>query len=1374
MAFTLFKIKPVLTAHIQTIQIMSLRFAFILLICIYSATRANPNQPGGIPGLPYIQNYLPSDHQGHPQSWWIAQSQEGLMYFANNMGVLEFDGVSWRMLSLPDQKRAINVAIDQENNIYTITSDDFGHFIRDSKGKLVYKSLFADIKSSYGDFGWMIDTWATNKGVYFISAKYIFLLNRNGEYQVWRAGKQSFYKSFLVNNKLYVLKSGEGLLVIRDNVLMPLSGTSIFSKDKSLVLFSEDGKSLIIGRENGSFYKYHHNQLAHFFELQGNYHINASFQSIAVLQNGLWALATKQGILLINTEGDVIQILSKEIGLPGSLITGLFLDQDKTLWAVLDNGITRIDTASPYTSFDDKLGINETAIEVIQHQGITYCATTEGLFYLTSQSDKSIFNEVSGLKTAVWDLYSDGEMLLAATTDGLFQIKNKKAYPVKGYTNNAFVIHRSKIDPKIIFIGGSFGLIALKQTQENTWERLGDITISKTADTFFWIYEEHPGRLWASGWAGGLYTLTFDKNCVIHSTDCLLHPSIESYTVSHGLESGQENQMFQVKDHLVFASRNKILKFNQEQNRFQPDMSFMDIPLDSTSLILSLKELQNGQVIICSASPEKCLLGTPDESGKYKWDSNYFFRLANNPIYDIYSNGQVIWMSGASGVAQYDMHKIATKGTNFNTLVRKVSINNDSTLFFGQDLNYSPPVLSYGVNKLRLEYAATTYTDHHSTQFSYWLEGLDDEWSGWTNEIQKDYTHLPEGAYTFHVKAKNVHGAIGSVDTYAFIILPPWYRTIWAYISYVIIFTFLVFGIVKWRSQQLEKDKKKLEDIIQERTAELERKNEQLKELDQMKSRFFANISHEFRTPLTLILGPLEQLLADPDISSADYFRWQVMTKNAKRLQQLINQLLDLSKLESGKLTLHLKKGDIFRFVKAIAASFSSMGQSNKVQYIQNIPEETVFAYFDPDNLEKIISNLLSNAFKFTESYGKVIIEAQASFSSEEIETGSEDGLAENGWLHIQVQDTGRGIKAHHLSKLFDRFYQADDSDTREKEGSGIGLALVKELADLHGGKVEVESEENIGTTFKVILPIGKKYFDQEQLSEELHKSYDSIPTLEEEATVDTPIEHGDKLLPLILIVEDNPDLRNYIKDCLGHDYAYIEGMNGGEGFKKAQKYMPDLIITDLMMPGMGGTAFCKKIKADELLGHIPLIMLTAKSGVGEKVDGLKTGADDYITKPFNVEELRVRVKNLIEQRKMLRDRYQKEIRVLPGNVTVNSMDEQFLKKALEVVEKNMSDPDFGIDHLLEALNTSRTHLHRKLKAITGQSASEFIRTIRLKRAAQLLERDSNVVSQIGYEVGFNDHSYFTKCFKKYFNMSPSEYAAQAKKERSETRGAST
>ncbi|ELR69591.1 hypothetical protein C900_04816 [Fulvivirga imtechensis AK7] len=1355
---------------------MLLRLILIFFTCIYSstATAVISLQPQNTYGLPHIQNYLPADHQGHPQSWWITQSREGLMYFANNMGVLEFDGVSWRTLALPDQKRAINVAIDHENNIYTTTIDDFGRFISDSKGKLVYKSLFADIKASYSDFGWMIDTWTTDDGVYFISAKYIFLLNRYGEYRVWGAEKQSFYKSFLVNDQLYVLKSGEGLQIIKNNVLIPLSGTDIFSKDKSLVLFSEDGKSLVIGRENGNFYKYHNSQLVHLFNLNTNYKVNASFQSLAVLQNDLWALATDQGIVLFNSDGNVKQVLNGGAGLPGSLITGLFLDRDKILWAVLDNGISKIHTSSPYTFFDKKSGISETAMEIIQHQGIIYCATTEGLLYLNCQSEKNTFHKIPGLKTPVWDLHSDGEILLAATSEGLFQIKNNKAHPVEAYTNNAFVIHPSMLDPKIFFIGGSFGLIVLKHTDKDTWERSGDITISKTADTFFWLYEEYPGRLWASGWTGGLYALTFNRGCTTNREDCL-RPTIESYTIRNGLERGQENQMFRVKNHLVFASSSKILRFNKEQNRFHPDQSFNGIPLDSTSLILALKELQNGQVIVCSASPDECFLGTPDENGKYHWDSDYFFRLVNSPIYDIYSDGYHIWMSGANGVAHYDMQKEVPKDANFNTLIRKVSINSDSTLFFGQDLNYQPPILSYGINKLRLEFSATTYTDHYSTQFSYWLEGLDDEWSDWTIENQKDYTHLPEGDYTFYVKAKNVYGSIGSTDMYSFTILPPWYRTLWAYISYVVIVSFMIFGIVKWRSQQLEKDKKKLENIIQVRTAELARKNEQLKELDQMKSRFFANISHEFRTPLTLILGPLEQFLADRDVSSADYLRWQVMTKNAKRLQQLINQLLDLSKLESGKLTLHLKKGDVFRFVKAIAASFSSMGQSNRIQYTQNIPDESILAYFDPDKLEKIISNLLSNAFKFTESYGKVIIEAYVSSSQQEMQPGSSKNNAkEHGWLHIHVQDTGKGIKAHHLSKLFDRFYQADDSDTREKEGSGIGLALVKELVDLHGGTVEVESEENIGTIFKIALPIGKKYFTEEQVSEELHNAYEATAALTEEITEDISIETGEKLLPLVLIVEDNIDLRNYVKECLGHEYTYVEAMNGAEGLKKAQKHMPDLIITDLMMPGMGGTALCKKIKSDGLLGHIPVIMLTAKSGVGEKVDGLKTGADDYITKPFNVEELKVRVKNLMEQRKMLRERYQKEIRVLPGNVTVNSMDEQFLKKALAVVERSMSDPDFGIDHLLDALNTSRTHLHRKLKAITGQSASEFIRTIRLKRAAQLLEKDSNVISQIGYEVGFNDHSYFTKCFKKYFNMSPSEFAAQAKIKHQQTENKGT
>lgn len=1312
-------------------------------------------------GIPHIKNYLPAEYQAHAQNWCIKQAPNGIMYFANNMGVLQYDGSLWQTLTLPGQRRTVNISIDRHGKIYAVSTDDFGHFIPDHKGKLIYKSLFSEIKAVHTDVGWMIESWPTENGTFFLSDKYLFLQKQNGEFQTWKANKNIFIKSFYINGKLYVLQNGVGLQTMENDSLQLLPGTEALADEVSLTLLNDNKDGLIIGSESGRFYSLKNDQLRLLFQLPQQYMLNTSFQSGVILNDSTLALAAKQGIIVVNKTGELIQTLDKTTGLPGNLVNSIFLDNEGAMWAALDNGISQIDISSPYSFYGSVSGINETTLKVIEHHGTMYCATTGGLYYLVRSSGKNNFIKIPNLNVEVWDLFSDGKKFLAATTEGLFEIKNNKATPLEVYTRNAFSICRSKVNPGIFFIGGSFGLIVLEYTADGNWKNTGYIQLSNSAATFFWLHEEADGKLWASAYNSGIYSLTFNKKCK-EQPDCLLQPTIRDYGLDDGLEKDRENQMFTVNNRTIFTSGSKMLSFDGAQDRFIPTIPLQNNLLDTTSLILSLEELKNNALVLCTASPEKCFLGLPDENNEYIWNNDYFFRLNDNPIYDILSENGLIWMSGLKGVALYKLPLTGNKEVKYNTLIRQVSVNNDSVLFYGEMENYSPPILNYGINKLRFKFAASSFSDNETTVFSYFMEGLDDDWSDWTSETIKDYTHLTEGDYTFQLKAKDVHGNIGSPASFKLTILPPWYRTIPAYLLYGVLCTAMLLGIIKLRSRHLENDKRKLEEMIRQRTIELERKNEQLKEVDQMKSRFFANVSHEFRTPLTLIMGPLEQLIKDDRWSISDHQKWQVMAKNTKRLHQLINQLLDLSKLESGKLTLQLKKGDVLQYIRAIAAGFSSMEEGKKIQYIQKIPYDPCEVYFDHDKINKILTNLLSNAFKFTGSYGKVIIEAWISSSSKnDAQKICMHQPDQEGWLHLTVQDTGIGIKKHHLPLLFNRFYQADDSDTKETEGSGIGLALVRELVDLYHGKVDVTSEENLGTIFNVILPVGRNHFSDKHIIEDVHLPDEYLPQEIESSTAEhQKTEDHISGLPLLLLIEDNTDLRNYIKECLGDKYNYGEASNGGEGYKIARKCMPDLIITDLMMPGMGGSAFCQKLKSDELLGHIPVIMLTAKSAPGEKVDGLRIGADDYITKPFHVEELKARVKNLIDQRNMLRDRYKKEIHVLPGNVTVNSMDEQFLKKALEVVEKNMSDPDFGIDHLLEALNTSRTHLHRKLKAITGQSASEFIRTIRLKRAAQLLEKDSNVVSQIGYETGFNDHSYFTKCFKKYFNISPSEYAA--------------
>lgn len=555
---------------------------------------------------------------------------------------------------------------------------------------------------------------------------------------------------------------------------------------------------------------------------------------------------------------------------------------------------------------------------------------------------------------------------------------------------------------------------------------------------------------------------------------------------------------------------------------------------------------------------------------------------------------------------------------------------------------------------------------------------------------------------------------------------------------------------------------------LRKKQAELEKAEaEKLRELDRLKSAFFANISHEFRTPLTLIKGPLQEMARGQ--FQGDYQKYyRIMLRNSERLLNLVNQLLDLSKLESGRMQLQLERGDAGRFITAIAHSFESVAARKQIQYDIAAGDGLDTAFFDRDKLEKILANLLSNAFKFTGEEGKVSLQAKS------LENGRR--------LHLKVQDTGIGIPEVELPHIFERFYSPPRPPQRRGDGApsggpgeagppgaGIGLALVRELVELHGGRIEVQSEEGKGATFLVSLPIGEAVLKR------------GVLVQAEAGTFDTPVEpaaHVDAIEPLtatgsvaptasiapalsseeiVLVVEDNQEVRRYITDQLHSRYRLLEAANGQEGLDVATREVPSLIITDVMMPEMDGVELCRRLREQEATSHIPIIMLTAKAQQEDKLEGLERGADDYLIKPFDAEELRLRVHNLLEQRRRWRERFSKEVSFRPQEVATTSADEAFLNKIVQVVEENMEEETFGVPALANAVGLSRSQLHRKLKALSGKSPSLVIREMRLQRARELLEKGAGNASEVAFMAGFNSLAYFSKCFKDAYGVSPSE-----------------
>ncbi|MEL6628226.1 MAG: ATP-binding protein [Bacteroidota bacterium] len=549
------------------------------------------------------------------------------------------------------------------------------------------------------------------------------------------------------------------------------------------------------------------------------------------------------------------------------------------------------------------------------------------------------------------------------------------------------------------------------------------------------------------------------------------------------------------------------------------------------------------------------------------------------------------------------------------------------------------------------------------------------------------------------------------------------------------------FRVTRQQKQIIEGEKVKLDQA----NGNLNAANAKLKELDDFKSHFFTNISHEFRTPLTVINGMARQIRQEPT-------RWldkgaDMIERNSDGLLHLVNQILDLRKLEAGKLSLHLIQDDIIAFVRYNTGVFESLAQSRGVSLSFESKEEQLMMDFDPEKLSQILQNLLSNAIKFTPEEGEVSCLIR---------------LKDPHMLEIQIKDTGMGISEEKLPMIFERFYQVDSTDTRQEEGTGIGLSLTKELVQLMDGRIHVESQENKGTMFQVLLPIRQEA--EEQVAAKWMGKGDahSVFSLPQISQSKESLSFTKR--PQLLIIEDNSDVVTYLHSCLEETYDLSSAFDGEEGIDIALESVPDLIITDVMMPKKNGYEVTEILKQDERTSHIPIVMLTAKADQGARIEGYKRGADAYLTKPFDQEELRVRLEKLWEIRQTLQKRYQGNTTPTPTEDPAIQQEDAFIQKVRGLVMNNLDDTSYKVDAMLKDLGISRTNFHRKVKALTGKTPSHFIRSIRVHHAQQLLKQSPDMqISEVAYAVGFADPAYFGRVFHERTGTSPGEWREKHK-----------
>ena len=660
--------------------------------------------------------------------------------------------------------------------------------------------------------------------------------------------------------------------------------------------------------------------------------------------------------------------------------------------------------------------------------------------------------------------------------------------------------------------------------------------------------------------------------------------------------------------------------------------------------------------------------------------------------------------------------------------------------------------LKYNENIFSIEFTALNFFNTSKLKYAYTLEGFNDDWFIADDKTHKaTYTNLDPGSYTFKVRTVNENGTFSKEGASLKInILPPLWRTTYAYILYAILFV-----AVLYIARRIVLQRARMRFVIEQERREAHR----LHELDMMKIRFFTNVSHELKTPLSLILTPLDKIIKNA-IEPLQKRQFQMIQRNGRRLLNLVNQLLDFRKMEMQELTLYPTRGDIVKFIREISYSFTDLAAKKHIVFSFTSSRDRFITEFDHDKIERMLFNLLSNAFKFTPGNGCVSVNLNAKKHLDETV------------LEIKVCDTGIGIPPEKLEKIFERFFQNNLPANIVNQGTGIGLSITKEFVKLHNGTITVDSEVNTGSCFTLLLPLKELQQDFSENNLNHKEKTSGVVALpgkpvngEQDGTLPSTKTLKVAQKQRVLLVEDNEDLRFYLKENLEQYFSILEAVNGKIGWQKALAFHPDIIVSDISMPEMNGIDLCRKIKSDKRTAFVPVILLTALTGEEQQLKGLQTGASDYMTKPFNFEILLSKIKNLLAQQESAKQAYQKLVKSNPSDIHVDSPDEKFMHHALEIIEKNISNPNFHVEELSRELFISRVGLYKKMLALTGRAPLDFIRSVRLQRAAQLLEKSRLTIAEIAYEVGFNDPKYFSKFFKAYFNMLPSAYQVRKRQE---------
>ncbi|SEO37546.1 Signal transduction histidine kinase [Mucilaginibacter gossypiicola] len=1314
----------------------------------------------------------------------ITKDRYGFLWFATADGLDRFDGTEHKPYRFdPADKSGF-----RSKEVTCMYEDEAGGFWVGTLGGGLY--LFDRAHDQFRPFK---GSTANNHP----AKSYIKSIYGDGHSKLWigttdgiwvldpKTKKEKFYQPGKL--KAGLISSGIILSIFRDSQQRMWIGT-----DKGLYLYNEKSDSFIAFR--------HDNNNASGIP-------NDGINTIAECQHRLW-IGTNDGLSVLSPDLKSFETLKyspeNDSSLSGNLIYSIAASGDK-IWVGTEGGLNILDPLSGkvkrYNHDDkDKFSVSSKSIRCIYNdsEGIYWLGTYQGG---VDKYDKNLtlFNskqnnpyDPAGLSAPFVSSFAEnkeGDLFVGTDGGGLNLFHTKSglfshiAIKAKAKSNSAGLpILTMMLDRREqLWIGTFQDGLFIYNTQTGNYQQLtaGTDINHINHNEIFSIKESRDGKIWIGTNGGGVNvfdpkTGTFFKytsaqanggerklpvNGYIRAIEedregniwigtygsgiAVLTPATQKFRVYNNLTTGMAiDRAFSLLEDQngnmwIGTAGDGLFCFNQKTKKVVSYSAPEELP---DGVVHKLLEDNSGNIWL-STDKGICTFNTTLKKFTHYSACN---GLQNNAFIDgsgIRTTKGLLFFGGDKGFNYIDPQQEVQRNNNVPPVFFTSLKVNNSTVLSGnksplkEDISVAKQIdLDYKQN-FSISYSAINFTIPQRNQYAYILKPFNKNWNYVGSATTAYYTNLDPGEYTFMVRACNNDGVWNNVGTQIRIVIhPPIWMTWYAYLLYAI--TALA-ALLFIRHRGIKKLKGKLALEHERREAE------RLHELDLLKIKFITNLSHEFRTPISLIMAPADKLLATHKDEQTTG-QLAVIRRNARRLLNLVNQLLDFRKLEEQELKLNLGEGEINSFISDVVDSFHDLSESKNITLDFKAPEDKLFVRFDHDKVERILFNLLSNAFKFTLPGGTVSVHITQHPISQTDKT----------MLEFKISDTGIGIDPHRKHLIFKRFYQAENTDIENiKPGSGIGLSITKEFVEMHGGSITVESKLGNGSDFSVLLPL---------------EVFAAKP-VEIELPVNTDVKEKDQRIkrnnaqaltdrPVLLIVEDNDEFRYYIKDNLLAQYKVVEAANGTEGWDKALSCHPDLIISDVTMPFMNGITLSRKIKADKRTSHIPFIMLTACTGEEEQLRGLESGANDYLTKPFNFDILNIKIKNLLQLNTQLKNTYKKQLTVVHPDIEVESSGEKFLNRVINYIDGNLNNPKFSVVDLSEHLSMSRGALYTKIFDLTGLPPVEFIRSYKLDRAAILLLKSDLTVTQIAYEAGFATPHYFSRSFKEKFNMLPSDY----------------